>query len=164
MIPDIAIELLNTLGLGILGVGLVTLYRALIARSDLLKQGVTDLQSAHTAVISAMERRAKEVDQRFEDEKHFRDFYLSMLEEVDAVRSKVRAWKEDEIGGMHAKIREMTERLDELEELSRKLRLENQRLEFSVASLQGKCRLLEAQNKKLEVQLGFAQPGVRGIA
>ena len=44
-----------------------------------------------------LKKRAKEIDARFEDEKKFQNFHLSLLEEVDVFRVKIRAWKEDEV-------------------------------------------------------------------
>lgn len=67
---SIVIQILNTLGLGILAVGVIVYYRALISRSDTLKNSLNDLKNVHETVISMMEKRAKEIDARFDDEKN----------------------------------------------------------------------------------------------
>jgi hypothetical protein len=76
------LELLNTMGLGILGVGLVVYYRALLTRSDTLRESLNDLKSAHETVLAVMDKRAREIDARFEDEKSFRTFIYRSLRKL----------------------------------------------------------------------------------
>src|SRR5260370_4569096 len=108
----VLIQLLNTLGLGVLATGLIVYYRALLSRSDNLRESFTDLRDAHQKVISAMERRAKDIDERFEDEKKFRSLHMSLLEDVEVYRVKVSAWRNDELTILQGRLREMTNRLD----------------------------------------------------
>jgi chromosome segregation ATPase len=157
------LEILNTIGLGILGAGLVTYYRALLTRSDTLRESLNDLRSAHETVLAVMDKRAREIDARFEDEKKFQNFHLSLLEEVDVFRVKIRTWKEDEISQMHNKLKEMSERMGVLEDECRKLKIENHNLTIQIAELEGTCKLLEKQNHNLEIQAAYVQPGIKGV-
>jgi len=161
---SIIIQLLNTLGLGILAGGVIVYYRALLARSDTLKNSLNDLKSAHETVVSTMEKRAKEIDARFDDEKKFRSLRLSLLEEVEIYRIKVKAWKDDELSILQNKLKEVSDRLEKVEAEYGRLKIENQELTISLAHLETKCKFLETQNKNLEVELGFAKPGVKGVA
>lgn len=163
MIPTVAIQLLNTLGLGALAAGLVILYKAMSSRSDTLKASLIDLKSAHDSIVAVMERRAKQIDERFEDEKKFQTLHMSFLEEVDVLRVRVKAWREDELSKMHEKFNEMSNRIDTLETESKELRIKNNDLGLQVGQLESKCKFLEKQNTELLAQLGFAQPGVRGV-
>jgi len=138
-------------------------YRALLSRSDNLKNSLNDLKGAHESVVTAMDKRAKEIDARFEDEKKFQNFHLSLLEEVDVFRVKIRAWKEDEVSLLHNKLTSMADRMTQLESEYARLKIENHNLTISVAELESKCKFLEKQNHNLEIQAAYAQPGIKGV-
>jgi hypothetical protein len=142
----VLIQLLNTLGLGVLATGLIVYYRALLSRSDNLRESLTDLRDAHQKVISAMERRAKDIDERFEDEKKFRSLHMSLLEDVEVYRVKVSAWRNDELTILQGRLREMTNRLDTVEIEYARLKLENNELRISMAQLESKYKSLDFQD------------------
>ena len=121
-------------------------YRALLSRSDNLKESLADLKGAHEKVVSAMERRAKEIDERFEDEKKFRNLHMSLLEDVEVYRVKVSAWRNDELTILQTKLKEMTERLETVEKEYVKLKFENNELKIALAQLESKYRNLEIQD------------------
>jgi hypothetical protein len=160
---SIIIEILNTVGLGVLGIGVVVLYRALISRSKLLTESLTDIKSAYESVVSIMTKRSDEIDQRFEDEKKFRSLYLSIVEDAEAHKEKIKAWKDDELSILQAKGQLIADRLKKVEEEFKMIVVENGNLKQSVLKLESKCKFLEAQTRNLEIQVGFGNPGVRGI-
>jgi hypothetical protein len=157
------LQLLNTIGLGILGAGLVTYYRALLARSETLKQGLSDLREAHESVVVAMDKRALENDARFEDTKKFQSFQMSMLEGAEVFNVKIQSWKESQLTRLESELAKMLSRMAACEENCRNLKSENNELNLSITQLESKCRLLEKQNQNLEIQAAYVQPGIKGV-
>jgi hypothetical protein len=145
-IPEIVIQLLNTLGLGALTAGLVILYKSLSSRSDTLKDSLTDLKAAHESVVSAMDRRAKQIDERFEDEKKFQNLHMSFLEDVDVLRVKVKAWRDDELTIIQNRLKETANILNITENDYAKLRVENNELRVNLSNLEFKYKKLESQD------------------
>lgn len=157
------IQILNTIGLGLLGFGLRFFYQALVSRSETLKESLNDLKEAHEEVVKAMDRRAKEIDARFLDLKKFQDIQSSLLEDVDKFRDKVSAFKEKQYFSLQESLEGVNERMKRLEDEYGSLRNENQALKIKVIELESRCNLLEDRNKQLEVELGYDKLGVRGI-
>ena len=124
-IPELPIQLLNTLGLGVLATGLVIYYKALVSRSDTLKDSLSDLKIAHESVVAAMDKRAKQIDDRFEDEKKFQNLHLSLLEEVDVFQIRIKTWRDDEVSRLHDRLGEMANRMETLEGEYKRLKIEN---------------------------------------
>lgn len=107
------IEILNMFGLGLLGTGMIVLYRALISRTNLLSKGLDEIEKAYKFVLDMMDKRATLIDKRFEDELSFRTIYLNhfkdsemitksehdritlLLEEVDSLNRQLIKAKED---------------------------------------------------------------------
>jgi predicted nuclease with TOPRIM domain len=79
---------------------------------------------------------------------------MSFLEEVDVLRVKVKAWRDDELTILQNKLKEVTGRLDTVEIEYAKLRIENSELKTSFANL-------EAKYKDLEIQSSTS--GVKGL-
>lgn len=53
------IKILNAYGLGLLGVGLVLLFRSLQARTDSMKELLSTLKEKHDSTITTLEKRAQ---------------------------------------------------------------------------------------------------------
>jgi hypothetical protein len=122
------LEVLNTLGVGLLGIGLIVIYRALIVRSKLLSKSLIEIKVAYDTVVLLMKRRSEDVDLRFEDEKKFRKLYLTLVEDAETHKAKIKAWKDDELSILQSKITEMSERLRQLEKELEELTAINQYL------------------------------------
>jgi hypothetical protein len=101
-----------------------------------------------------LERRAKEIEERFEDEKKFRSLHMSLLEDVEVYRVKVSAWRNDELTILQGRLREMTNRLDTVEIEYARLKLENNELRISMAQLESKYKSLDFQDNP---------PGTKGL-
>lgn len=127
------LEVLNTLGVGLLGIGLIVIYRALIVRSKLLSKSLIEIKIAYDTVVLLMKRRSEEVDLRFEDEKKFRGLYLTLVEDAETHKAKIRAWKDDELSILQGKITDMSEKLRQLEKELEELTAINQYLKKLVA-------------------------------
>jgi hypothetical protein len=109
------LDVLNTLGVGLLGIGLVIIYRALIVRSKLLSKSLIEIKVAYDTVVLLIKKRCEEVDLRFEDEKKFRGLYLTLVEDAETHKAKIRAWKDDELFILQDKITHLSEKLRQLE-------------------------------------------------
>ncbi len=161
---EVAIQLLNTIGLGLVGTGLYVVYKALLKRSELLSESVDQLQKAHEAVVKTMDKRSTEIDSRFEDEKKFRSLYLSLLEDAEVHRSKIKEWKEDELHALQSRMDLVSARLQQLEEDHKALLAKYYEIEDGYQNSVARNRFLEKQNKELQVELGKSGPTVRGLA
>jgi phosphoenolpyruvate-protein kinase (PTS system EI component) len=161
---EVAIQLLNTVGLGLVGTGLYVVYKALLKRSELLSESVEQLQKAHDAVVKTMDKRSTEIDSRFEDEKKFRSLYLSLLEDAEVHRNKIKEWKQDELHALQGRLDLVTTRLQQIEEDHKALLEKYYELEDSFQTSAARNKFLEKQNKELQVELGKSGPTVRGLA
>src|SRR5215216_5631952 len=85
-----SLEVLNSFGLGLLIIGLIIVYRSLTLRAKSLSENLSDIKGAYDSVVDVMAKRAKELDMRFEDEKRFRSFYLSIVDDTEAHQAKVK--------------------------------------------------------------------------
>ncbi len=91
------IELLNAYGLGLLGVGLVLLFRSVQARTDSMKEILATLKDKHDSTIATLEKRAQVLDSIFADQKRFQDYYLKMTEDSIKHKDWIKQWKEEEM-------------------------------------------------------------------
>ncbi|HXH94439.1 MAG TPA: hypothetical protein VNN25_22875 [Thermoanaerobaculia bacterium] len=161
---EMALQLLNTVGLGLVGTGLYGVYKSLIQRSELLAKSVNELEKAHDAVVKTMDKRSHEIDSRFDDEKKFRGLYLSLLEDAEVHRSKIKEWKEDELHALQARLELVAARLEQLEHDNRALQEKYYELESQLGTQVARNRFLEKQNKEFLVELGKSGPTIRGLA
>jgi chromosome segregation ATPase len=151
---SLIIQILNTFGLALLGIGVVILYKALVSRSNLLNKSLADLRNVYDSVVLAMKKRSEEIDQRFEDEKKFRSLYLSIVEDAEAHKAKIKAWKEDELSVLQNRMHEMSERSRKLEEDYEMLKAENYNLRKRLEELSNDYSIIKTQNQRLLVELG----------
>lgn len=161
---EVALQLLNSLGLGLVGTGLYGVYKSLIARSELLAKSVGELEKAHDAVVKTMDKRSTEIDSRFEDEKKFRSLYLSLLEDAEVHRTKIKEWKQDELHALQERLELVNARLEKLERDHRELQEQHYTLEEELHRAAARNKFLEKENKDLQVQLGKSGPTIRGLA
>ncbi|HEX8288025.1 MAG TPA: hypothetical protein VF556_08520 [Pyrinomonadaceae bacterium] len=145
----VIIQILNLFGLGLLGLGLLIMYRALDSKNKLLSESLKEIKDAYASVLEMMKKRSEEIDARFEDEKRFRGLYLSLVEDSETHKAKIKDWSSDELTILQKRVANMQTRLSELEEQCQKLTIENGRLKISVAELESKASFLESQNKEL---------------
>jgi DNA repair exonuclease SbcCD ATPase subunit len=143
------IEILNTCGLILLGAGFVIMYRALVSKSKLVTEGLKEIKDAYDSVLTMMKKRSEDIDARFEDEKRFRTLYLSLVEDSEAHKAKIRDWSRDELTVVQKKLSNLQERLTECEEQCQKVSLENEKLKVTLAELKATVKHLESQNAAL---------------
>ncbi|PYU22863.1 MAG: hypothetical protein DMG32_17205 [Acidobacteria bacterium] len=135
-------QVLNAIGLGGVGAGIVFMYRALSSRGDLLSQNLADLKKAHESIVDTMKKRAEDIDSRFEDEKKFRSLYLSLVEDAVAHKEKIRMWKDDELSVLQGKFTELSTRVRQLEDEIHGLKVLNR-------ALKGECDELRTEYSKI---------------
>jgi hypothetical protein len=160
---SVALQLLNTAGLGIVGAALHGAFKTLIMRGELLEKSVVQLESAHQSVVRTMEKRSTEIDSRFEDEKKFRALYLSILDDAEVHKEKIKLWKEAELQTVQSRLDGVTKRLEQLEEEYEALREKHDVLQNQLNKQEDKNRFLEKQNRELQVEIAKSL-SLRGLA
>lgn len=135
--PDGVLAVLNTAGLGLLGAGLAFIYHAFAMRSKLLEETLKEMQQTYKLVLEVMEKRSTVIDKRFEDERSFRDLYLSMFKDSEEHLEKIKAWRDGEIVKRGERLKELTAELEQTRDESRKdirkLRGDNDKLTVELA-------------------------------
>jgi exonuclease VII large subunit len=161
MQASLVLQALNSLGLILLGIGIVTVYRGLLERSKLLRSKIDDIKSSHEFVVETLKTRSHELAERFEDEKKFRTLYLDIVSDVEEHKAKIKAWKMDEETIMQSKLDSTTQQVTALKENCRQLANENDLLRHALAQLQNKE---EAPKEYTNVDFSQAHLTVRGLA
>ena len=157
---SVIIEILNMIGLGGLGIGIVILYRALVSRSKLLSEGLDDIKKAYQSVLELMDKRAMLIDKRFEDEKCFRSLYLSFFQDSDVHIKRLQSWKENEVTHLQAEVERLSGQSKKVEEDLKKTIAENLELEEELKKVKEEVQLLKLQNQELTPP---RPPNVRGL-
>jgi hypothetical protein len=158
-----SLDVLNSFGLGLLIIGLIIVYRSLTIRAKSLSENLSDIKAAYDSVVNVMAKRAKELDMRFEDEKRFRSFYLSIVDDTEAHQAKVKKWKEEEIAIEHNRVKLFEEQLSKTTQHCEELIQENYNLKSALLDLQDKYAVLLSKNRELEYESVPARPAVRGL-
>lgn len=158
-----SLEILNSCGLGLLIIGLIIVYRSLTLRAKSLSENLNDIKGAYDSVVDVMAKRAKELDMRFEDEKRFRTFYLSIVDDTEAHQAKVKKWKEEEVAIEHNRVVRFEEELNKTTQHCEQLIEENSNLRDALLDLQHKYAVLQSKNQELEYEFVPARPAVRGL-
>jgi len=94
------LPLVNALGLGLLGWGLFHLYRTLLDRNKSLEDHIKEVKTGHVTVVEVMQRRAEELERRFDDEKRWRTNIIGGIRETSGLRTESNLWKSGK--GPHA--------------------------------------------------------------
>ena len=157
---NIVIEILNTLGLGLLGVGLIVLYRALVTRSKLLSASIIEIKKAYQSVLDLMDRRTALIDKRFEDEKSFRGLYLSFFEDSDVHLKRIKKWQEDEVTHLQGEVTQLSEQLKATEYKLQEKVIENVELRERLKECAEEQQNMMFQNRELTPA---PAPNVRGL-
>ena len=155
------LEILNSVGLGMVGIGIFVVHRSLISKSKLLSENIVEIQKAYESVMTMMKRRADEMDLRFEDEKKFRALYLSIAEDAESHKTKIKALKEDELLIIQNRMYSMVEKSQELEEDLERMIVENRKLKLELIKLRDEYEELKVKYDNLVAQNIIGKPSIK---
>jgi hypothetical protein len=148
-------------GLGMVGIGIFVVHRSLISKSKLLSENIVEIQKAYESVMTMMKRRADEMDLRFEDEKKFRALYLSIAEDAESHKTKIKALKEDELLIIQNRMYSMVEKSQELEEDLERMIVENRKLKLELIKLRDEYEELKVKYDNLVAQNIIGKPSIK---
>ena len=169
------LPLVNVAGLGFVGWGLFYLYRTLLDRNSSLEKHISELRDGHAAVVQMMQRRAEELEHRFDDEKRWRNNIVEVVGLTEQQQKKLILMKDEELDQLKNRVRDVNTRLGTVQEELDKARREvweakkteaaKTRLEVENASLRRKAETLESRVNSLQNALTRNVPnGFRGIS
>ena len=143
------------------GIGIFVVHRSLISKSKLLSENIVEIQKAYESVMTMMKRRADEMDLRFEDEKKFRALYLSIAEDAESHKTKIKALKEDELLIIQNRMYSMVEKSQELEEDLERMIVENRKLKLELIKLRDEYEELKVKYDNLVAQNIIGKPSIK---
>jgi chromosome segregation ATPase len=152
---------LNVVGLTVLGMSLWHVYHALVRRNESLLSHLKELKEGHTQVVDVMQRRAQELERRFEDEKGWRDRYTEVMAMTETQQKKIWALKDEELAHLRKRHDEAERKVGDAEVELAKLRAGV----WEARHAQMAFKRLEAEKKALEERVSRLQQSVhfRGV-
>lgn len=169
------LPLVNAAGLGFVGWGLYYLYKTLLERNTSLEKHITELRNGHTTVVEIMQRRATELEHRFDDEKRWRNNIVEVVGLTEQQQKKLFVMKDEETQQLRLRCEDAVAKLaqaqSEIDKLrhdsweSKKTEVAKTRLETENAALRRKVETLESRADSLQNALTRNVPnGFRGIS
>lgn len=154
-------DILNSIGLGLIGLGVLVVYRALRSKSNLLSESLAEIRKAYESVMAMMKQRADESDKRFEDEKRFRSLYLSIAEDAESHKTKIKEWKDDELLILQDRIAVLMAKSGRVEKSLEAMMSENNLLKLEITTLRNEYDEMKRRYDNLVAQNQIGKPSIK---